>query len=75
VGLVGSSLAAGAVQVVANLWLVPDIAAAELMVSFHEERGRGLAAFRALALAQRRANAAGKPARVWGGFSITGACV
>lgn len=72
VGLTPTCLAAGANQVVGNLWRVLDPAAAALMLAFYEAYARGEMPASALAHAQRAAARAAQPHAHWGGFLCVG---
>ena len=72
VGLTPTCLAAGANQVVGNLWRVLDPAAAALMLAFYDGYGRGQMPAFALAQAQRAAIQKAQPHTHWGGFLCVG---
>jgi CHAT domain-containing protein len=73
VGLTHSFLAAGAHQVLASLWLVPDQETADFMIDFYDSYlAGGLSESAALQAAQKNARLRGVPAYAWAGFSLFG---
>ncbi|CAG0944868.1 hypothetical protein ANRL1_01995 [Anaerolineae bacterium] len=73
IGLTTTCLAAGARQVIGNLWPVRDEAAASLMVDFYRHFLGGESAPRALALAQRAAAQRHEDYLNWGSCLCIGA--
>jgi CHAT domain-containing protein len=73
IGLTTTCLAAGARQVIGNLWPVRDEAAASLMVDFYRHFLGGESAARALALAQRAAAQRHEDTLNWGSCLCIGA--
>jgi CHAT domain-containing protein len=73
IGLTTTCLAAGARQVIGNLWPVRDEAAASLMVDFYRHFLNRESAPRALALAQRAAAQRHEDTLNWGSCLCIGA--
>ena len=70
IGLGWAFLRAGAQGIVVSQWPVDDVAAARLMVAFHEELREGRDPIRALTLARRRSSAGNRNPGLWAPFVL-----